>query len=170
MDWSAVGALGELAGAAGVIASLVYLARQIRQNARSQNQAAADEAVRALVDWLHPLLQNPEAWDLFWRGCTDLDALTEGERARWIPMALVWLKTVEAVFLKAESGSLEAEVWDGWSKILRSFNGHSGLTTYFDARRFAFTSAFNMWMDAEAEAMAEQPNMEQLAHALASDQ
>ena len=32
MDWDAIGALAELAGAIGVILSLVYLAVQIRQN------------------------------------------------------------------------------------------------------------------------------------------
>ena len=32
MNWDAIGAIAELAGAIGVIASLIYLARQIRQN------------------------------------------------------------------------------------------------------------------------------------------
>jgi hypothetical protein len=32
MNWDAVGAIAELAGAIGVIASLIYLARQIRQS------------------------------------------------------------------------------------------------------------------------------------------
>ncbi len=33
MNWDAIGAIAELLGAVGVIASLVYLATQIRQNA-----------------------------------------------------------------------------------------------------------------------------------------
>ena len=32
MNWDAIGAIAELLGAIGVIASLVYLATQIRQN------------------------------------------------------------------------------------------------------------------------------------------
>ena len=32
MDWEAIGAIGEVLGAAGVLATLVYLATQIRQN------------------------------------------------------------------------------------------------------------------------------------------
>ena len=32
MNWEAIGAIGELAGAIGVIVTLVYLAIQIRQN------------------------------------------------------------------------------------------------------------------------------------------
>ena len=33
MNWEAIGAIGEVVGAAGVIATLIYLAAQIRQNA-----------------------------------------------------------------------------------------------------------------------------------------
>ena len=32
MDWEAIGAVGEVLGALAVLASLIYLARQIRQN------------------------------------------------------------------------------------------------------------------------------------------
>ena len=166
MNWSALGAIGEIVGAAGVIASLIYLARQIQQNARSTNQAAADDAVRALVNWIQPLLQNPDTWELFWRGCTDLDRLSTDERARWIPMAFLWLKTVEGVLLKAEAGSLEDKVWVGWSKILRGFNSLPGLESYHNERRFGFTSSFNAWMDSEAEGVADRPNPEQLASLL----
>jgi len=33
MDWQAIGAVGEMLGAAAVVASLVYLARQVRSSA-----------------------------------------------------------------------------------------------------------------------------------------
>ena len=35
MNWDAIGAIAELLGAVGVIASLVYLASQMGQNARA---------------------------------------------------------------------------------------------------------------------------------------
>ena len=40
VDWGAVGAIAELIGGAGVIASLVYLAIQIRQNTRTEKTRA----------------------------------------------------------------------------------------------------------------------------------
>lgn len=42
MDWQAIGAIGEVGGAVGVVATLVYLAVQIRQNSavtRAQTRA-----------------------------------------------------------------------------------------------------------------------------------
>ncbi len=45
MNWQAIGAIGELAGAVGVIATLGYLAFQIRQN----NELLRSESRQALV-------------------------------------------------------------------------------------------------------------------------
>jgi hypothetical protein len=44
LDWEAVGAIGEIVGAVGVLATLIYLAAQIRDNTRSL-QAASLQSV-----------------------------------------------------------------------------------------------------------------------------
>jgi len=169
MNWTALGALAELIGAIGVIASLIYLATQVRQNAKGIRIAAADAAVKSLMDWVTPLVQNPESWDLFWRGCTNLQSLEPNERARWIPMAFVWLKTVESVFIKAQQGSLDPSLWEGWSVILRSFNSHPGILTYFEERRVAFSPGFVAWMDAASSAgTKELPTMAELTERLSA--
>ena len=48
MNWEAIGAIGELCGAAGVIVTLVYLSTQIRQNSRALMAQGYDEKTRAL--------------------------------------------------------------------------------------------------------------------------
>jgi hypothetical protein len=50
MNWEAIGAIGEVVGAAGVIASLIYLAAQIRQNTRSVEAAAYQSVAEGLAD------------------------------------------------------------------------------------------------------------------------
>ena len=45
MNWDAIGAIAELLGAVGVIASLIYLATQIRQNTRSVRGATYQSLV-----------------------------------------------------------------------------------------------------------------------------
>ena len=44
MNWEAAGAIGEIVGAIGVLATLIYLAAQIRDNTRSL-QAASLQSV-----------------------------------------------------------------------------------------------------------------------------
>ena len=44
MNWEAIGATGEMLGAIGVIASLLYLARQMRSGAADARRATAQAA------------------------------------------------------------------------------------------------------------------------------
>ena len=48
MNWEAIGAIGELLGAAGVIATLGYLAFQIRQNTKQLGQEAQRTRAQAV--------------------------------------------------------------------------------------------------------------------------
>ena len=53
MNWEAIGAVGEVLGAIGVIATLVYLAVQIRQNStvlEQNNQMHKANSYRANID------------------------------------------------------------------------------------------------------------------------
>ena len=42
MNWDAIGSLAEILGAIGVIASLVYVGMQVRQNTRTMHAASID--------------------------------------------------------------------------------------------------------------------------------
>ena len=66
MNWDAVGAIAELLGAVGVIASLVYLATQIRhsreqmsQNTRAMRSSAFQQFDQNLHDAFSTLLTVP---------------------------------------------------------------------------------------------------------------
>jgi hypothetical protein len=60
MNWEALGAIGELVGAAAVIATLLYLATQIRQNNTSQRVAAKLEMTRQFSEFIDFLVLHPE--------------------------------------------------------------------------------------------------------------
>lgn len=59
MSWEAIGAIGEVVGAAGVIASLIYLAVQIRQNTRSVEAATYQSVAESLADASYRLMGAP---------------------------------------------------------------------------------------------------------------
>jgi crotonobetainyl-CoA:carnitine CoA-transferase CaiB-like acyl-CoA transferase len=50
MSWNAIAAVAELLGAAGVIASLVYLASQVRSSGYQARQAAIQSVVNKMND------------------------------------------------------------------------------------------------------------------------
>ena len=60
VNWEALGALAELTAAAGVIASLIYLASQIRQSSRHIEASLYQSANDAFIHWYTQLAGNPE--------------------------------------------------------------------------------------------------------------
>ena len=81
----AVNALAQLIAAIGVIASLFYLAAQIRQNTRSMRAVVVDSLAHSLVDLLGPHTQNPESLRAFSAVTENWNAASDDDRARALP-------------------------------------------------------------------------------------
>ena len=59
LNWEAIGALGEIVGAVAVIATLVYLAIQIRQVINSVQGATELEAAKLFSDYHAQIAKSP---------------------------------------------------------------------------------------------------------------
>ena len=79
MNWDAIGAIAELLGAVGVIASLVYLARQMGQNARATRAAAYQQLVGSLNETILDRGGGPEREQAIRMGMADFARLSEEE-------------------------------------------------------------------------------------------
>jgi len=65
MNWQAIGAIGELLGAAAVFLSLLYLAQQIKANTRSSETASRQNVAKEFRDWVRSFLTcDPEHFSL----------------------------------------------------------------------------------------------------------
>ena len=60
MNWDAIGAVGEVVGAAGVVFSLVYLATQIRSSAKQANADAIYNLQKGQADVMETLSSNTD--------------------------------------------------------------------------------------------------------------
>ena len=110
MDWSAVAALAEVAGAIAVVASLIYVAAQIRQNSRALEAASVESVLAAHREIYHPICMDPETFDLVWGGSTDLESLDARERPRfmWLDKQFVPTHLAAATSLSALATGPEA--------------------------------------------------------------
>ncbi len=88
MNWEAIGAIGEVVGGVAVIATLLYLAVQIRQNAQSVRNAASLSVNEGLAEINRRVSNDPEFADLWLRGLKDYGGLTGVERMRFGSYAL----------------------------------------------------------------------------------
>ena len=113
MNWEAMGAIGEVAGAVGVIATLGYLAVQIRQNTSSVRASSFQEAVRDMATASDVLASNAELSRIWRAGLRDLDGLEPDERQQFAAYALGLFRRMENIFFQTRHGTLDAESWEG---------------------------------------------------------
>ena len=65
MNWDAIGAIAELLGAAGVVATLVYVGRQIRASSKAQKTATQHDVLAEFRHGVNQLIENPDLFEGF---------------------------------------------------------------------------------------------------------
>jgi len=84
MNWDAIGAIAEFISGVATVATLVYLAIQIRENTRSVKIAAMSSFREGGADFMTTLAQDEDLNDIYMRGLADPDTLSISERQRFV--------------------------------------------------------------------------------------
>ena len=137
MNWEAVGAISELIGALGVIASLGYVAYQIRQNTKQLEQnerasiaAAVNASLTNYRENRRYIYTSSEVSDICLKGMADPAALAETERYRF---RLLIQNLMDAL-------------WDMYSQtVLTGFSSETWATQGQKVVERVFTTAGGRW-------------------------
>jgi hypothetical protein len=154
MNWEALGAVGELIGAAGVILTLVYLAHQIRQNTRAIRAQTHQAITSANLGMAMSMAESEGLAEVLVRGLADFDSLDPPDRLRTVGWFNSFLKFGENTHYQFLQGGLEKAVWEGWMVILENWVTQPGPREYWKERRSAFQPAFRGLVDGM---LSEQP-------------
>ncbi len=119
MNWDAISAVSELVGAVGVIASLLYLAVQVRGSTRASAVQAKLESTRLLNDFIDSLISNPELNDLWLRGLADLGSLSKAEYYRFSNMSLKAFWFFSAGHFQFRAGTITEDDFHEMLTVLR---------------------------------------------------
>jgi hypothetical protein len=147
MNWEAIGAIGELAGAVGVIASLAYLAAQVRQNTRSVRGEMYDSIVSSVVDLVEPLAQDQKLARLFETAVEDWEGVSFEDRSRLVYLLFSVFKEFENLFYQHRQGTLDPGLWEGWDNLILSYYSMTGVQTWWQMRRRAFSRDFREYLE-----------------------
>lgn len=82
MNWEAIGAVGEILAAIAVVATLIYLAKQIRQNSQAVQVSALRDTTEQWHRWSEVLATSPDLADIVMRGNESYKQLPESDAMR----------------------------------------------------------------------------------------
>ncbi len=147
MNWEALGAIGEIAGAAAVVASLAYVAVQVRHNNQLLKRAATADAVSSFRAWSANLLASPELTLVYQKGCEGMGNLDSLGRVQFAILAFNRLKTLEDLHYQYIKGAMDPDVWSGWESLSRGYVTSPGYQEYWADRHSVFSPQFQDWVD-----------------------
>ena len=107
MNWEMIGAVGEILGAAAVIATLAYLSRQIRASTQATRRAAMQEILDQTGYFLDNLSSTSETAGVWGRGLAGDASLSPDQRVQFRVFAYRFTLIIERLHYMAEEGDLE---------------------------------------------------------------
>ncbi len=152
MNWDALGAVAESVGAVGVIATLVYLALQIRHNTAAVKAATYDSVVAQFRDWNAPFREDPEMVAQLQRGLHQWESLNESEQLHAIHLWYDWFKLAENIQYQYRTGLMDVGLWKGWESYFMVYLHSPGLRWYWEQRQSFYSPEFRAWVDRMLEA------------------
>ena len=138
MNWEAISAIGQIVGAFAVVISLIYLAREIRSNARAARVASMD----ALNRWLEELVVHPHLGELYYRGIRDLESLEGGDLVRFTALMNQLFYIYEEMYYQQSERHLDPRVWGETEAAMRDVNAYPGVQAWWRSRSHWFSEEF----------------------------
>lgn len=137
-----LGSIGEIVAAAATVATLVYLAFQIRANTVAVQATAAQSVHEAFASWYHLLAADASLSQLVVNGLRDYSSLSETDKARFVATFMAFLSYCQDAFIKWREGSLSPDLWRGWELVMMNLVNAPGGKEFWAERGYCFGERF----------------------------
>jgi hypothetical protein len=104
MNWDAIGAIGENIGAIAVVASVIYLATQIKRQTTESKLAATRDLSAKRVDTMKSVLNDEGVAEIYLRAIRDYESLKGADRIRASSLFHIWARNSEQEFIHMGTG------------------------------------------------------------------
>ena len=141
--------LAQIVGVVLVIVSLVYVARQVRQNTEMLRVAAGSQQVQADFDITESLVANYELAEVWLKGESEFHLLDEVNKRRLIffeRRAIVWW---HHNYQLNERGLLSTSEWTAYLGIIAAVRDRQAVQASWQLFREGFDSPFRDFLDGQ---------------------
>jgi hypothetical protein len=116
-----LGSIGEFVAALATVATLIYLAVQIRQNTSSLRANAYQDTVRSSNDWGAFFVQHPETTAIFLRGIANPSSLDKAEAVEFTHLLEIYFRNYTVALKLARDGLIPVEPCNAYENGLRKW-------------------------------------------------
>ncbi|MBI3439523.1 MAG: hypothetical protein HY054_12905 [Proteobacteria bacterium] len=139
--------LSQIVGTLAVLASLVFVGLQIRQNTQSQKIVAVSSLAAAIAAINVPAMQSPALGEALAVAMRDWRGATREQRVLAHFFLFSYFKLAENAWYQHARGSLDGTQWRGWESMLRAFYHSPGIqAVWWPRRQRAYSPEFQAYL------------------------
>jgi len=149
MNWDAIGAIGEIGGALGVIFSLIYLAFQIKGETRARRADTTHSQSMAFVEIQQNVSTNPVLADIYVRGLDNYINLKPHERSQFSTFIGGVFRVFEDNYFQWMDGNLDKRLWSGMEAPVIDQIAYPGCQSWWKTRKHWYSEDFQIFVDSK---------------------
>ena len=142
-----LGSIGELVAAIATVATLVYLATQVRQNTRALRSSTFQNISEQMAQNAGVVVVQPELSSLLLKGAGGLDALSPPERLQFNAFMIMSFRRMESVHVQAEIGSITEDLKRGFEISLLGMLHTAAGAEWWASAKVTFHHSFTAYVD-----------------------
>jgi hypothetical protein len=146
MSLSDLASLGSFVSGVAVLASLVYLALQVRQTERNQQTAIRHSRISRIVEF-NVAVSDPGVTEAWTYGLRRPAQISETQQTQFLSLCRGFYYHLEDSFYQHEEGLLNEDAFETVLAGARSFAGHPGARAAWTILRRGFGGSFLQFMD-----------------------
>ena len=151
-----LGNLGEFVGALGVVFSLIYLARQMRQNTTTVRAAAFNSMTENSIRLLENTFPNPEFAEFLYRAEGDPSELTPVQSIQWDSYMTAVFRHFGNLVYQYRVGSLDRQMWEAYQRALKEHLRTPAWRTWFEGNSHIFSTSLVEQVDRAVQELDEE--------------
>ncbi|MCI5107385.1 MAG: hypothetical protein MRY76_11775 [Pseudomonadales bacterium] len=147
MNWEAIGSISEVAGAVGVIVTLIYLAIQLRQNTKATQLTAVQNSMENSARFSELIATDSDLARIFSLGLSNPDELSANEMLRFVNALNVFMRRESVAYYLYREGTLPEELWAARVTALTGALNQPGLKVYLETSADSLPAEFREFVE-----------------------
>ena len=148
MNWEMLSAIGQVVAAIGVIASLIYLAVQIREQNKERRRAGINILTAQWSELVKSTQESREYAMLFLQGVRSFHDLDAPGKLRFSAFFTRFTRNCEGMFIYYRDGALEEALWDEVERTMSDFFAYPGVKEWWATLKHWLTDEFRAVVEA----------------------
>jgi hypothetical protein len=139
--------LSQIVGTLAVLASLMFVGLQIRQNTRSQKVVAVDSLSAAIAAINVPAMESPALGEALSKAMREWGSASREQRIIAHYFLFSYFKLAENAWYQQRSKVLDEAQWAGWATGARMFYHSAGVqSAWWPRRRHTYSPEFQAYL------------------------